>query len=140
MSQTPSEELMASLTPGIPPMVQVGLLGWALGRDWSSVGAERCYFCLPLLSAHNLLASADSTCSQAWCFTSAASAFKTVHVSGARLASHLFPLYLQIPQRQPAGKLPSSFQSSMNSCGTSRRSHVCAVGRCITMQRSESTV
>ncbi|XP_031411658.1 nucleoside diphosphate kinase 6-like [Meleagris gallopavo] len=45
-----------------------------------------------------------------------------------------------IPQRQLAGKLPHASQSSLNSSGTSRRSHVCAVGRCITMQRSVSTV
>ena len=31
MSQTPSEELMASLTPGIPLMAQVGFLGRVLG-------------------------------------------------------------------------------------------------------------
>lgn len=42
-----------------------------------------------------MLASADSTCSQAWHFASSVSAFpfEAGHVLGARLASHLFPLY-----------------------------------------------
>ncbi|XP_064354491.1 nucleoside diphosphate kinase 6 isoform X3 [Dromaius novaehollandiae] len=50
------------------------------------------------------------------------------------------PRMAQIHQHQPAEKLPSSSQSSTNSSGTSRTSHVCAVGRCITTQRNASTV
>ncbi|XP_062446785.1 nucleoside diphosphate kinase 6 isoform X2 [Rhea pennata] len=49
------------------------------------------------------------------------------------------PRMAQIHQHQPAEKLPSSSQSSTNSSGTSRMSHICAVGRYITTQRSVST-